>query len=267
MVDRGACFVILLCASALGLAPARAQSSPLSGDRLALSAGLAYAVQRDERASSLSYTGVGPSLDLTVTHHTDASRLDVDVAAAFARSTSSITTNALPFEREHAFTLRVAYLHRVRGGGAHRSAWLVGAAAGGELFASDHHFDDPEQRIGSYGIGLATLAPAVAWELRLGHGALAADLDVPVVGFVWRPYAEFRHLRDARRSFITLADLHAAHAGIEYAHPLGPRVVASLGYRLSALDVRQTQRYARMSQSMVVRMSVRLGHVHQEVHP
>ncbi|HET7563596.1 MAG TPA: hypothetical protein VFJ96_01280 [Gemmatimonadaceae bacterium] len=267
MAGRGARVVILFCVSALSFAPARAQSSPLNGNRLAMSAGLAYSAQRDERASSLSYSGVGPFLDLAFTHHSGASLVDVDLAVSSARSTSSITSDALPFERERAAMVRVAYLHRVFGGGPHRSTWLLGASTGGELFASDHHFADPDQRIASYGLGLFSFGPAVAWELRLGRGALSTRVDVPVVGLAWRPYAEFRHLRDAERRVVTLDEMHAAHAAVEYVYPLGARVDASIIYRLSALSVHETQPYARMSQSMLARLSVRFGRTHPDVLP
>lgn len=235
----------------------------MDGNRLSVSGGLAYAAQRDEHASPLSYAGVGPLIDLAFTHRAGAALLGIDLSFASSRSTSSITQGPLPYERQRDAALRVTYYRRVYGGDSHRSTWLVGAASGAEFYASDHHFDDPDQRVGSYGIALLSLAPAVRWEIRLGRGVLATHLDVPVVALAWRPYAEFQRVRDVRRRVVTLDALHAAHAAVEYVHPLSSHVDAALTYRVVALEVQETQPYARMSQTLLARLSVRLGGAHR----
>ena len=263
MAGRGAHIIVLLCVSSLGLAPVRAQTPAANGNDLAVSLGAVYAAQRDQRASPLSYSGLGPFVELAFTHRAGAALLDVGATVMSARSTSSVTQNNLPYERELATALRVEYYRRIHGGGTSRTAWLLGGAAGAELYATDHHFDDPLQRVGSFGLALLSLGPTVMWEMRVGRGrTLSARVGVPVVGLAWRPYSEFRLLHNVPHRVVTIDDLRAVHGAIEYRQPLGARVDGSLIYRLSALDVRELQPYARMSQTMLARVSVLLGRRH-----
>src|SRR5690348_6679982 len=105
MAGRGAHIIVLLWVSSLGLTSVRAQTPVPDGNALAVSVGFAYAAQRDQRASPLAYSGLGPLAELAFTHRAGAALLDVGVTAMSARSTSSTTQDNLPYERELAAAL------------------------------------------------------------------------------------------------------------------------------------------------------------------
>jgi hypothetical protein len=250
--------VVFLVAAAI--ATAHAQAPAVNGDRLLVSAGVSHAVERDQRASPLAYSGTGPVVDLAFVHRSDRALLEVGVAGTSRRATSRITQHDLPYERAFTGRVRAEYYRLVSGGTGARTSWFVGGAVRAEATGEDHHYADLDVQTGSYGFGLASLAPAVLWEARFTRGrTISARLSVPVLAVVSHPYFNRGFDVDAPLRTVTVGALRAASGAIQYTQPVGGRTAVVVGYRLWVLNYRDAQAYRRMSQALIASLSLHLG--------
>lgn len=244
----------------VAVATAHAQTPAAHGNRLLVSTGISYAVQRDQRASPLAYSGAGPVVDLAFVHRADKALLEIGASGTSRRATSRITEHRLPYERALTGRARVEYYRLVAGDANTRTSWFVGGAVRVEATGNDHHYADLDMQTGSYGFGLASLAPAVLWETRFTGGrTISARLSVPVLAVVSEPYFNRGFDIDAPLRTVTIGALRAASGAIEYTQPVGARTAVVVGYRLWALDYRDAQAYRRMSQVLIASLSLHLG--------
>lgn len=249
--------------SLLGAGPRRAvgQEAPELGHRVALAVALGIATQRDERASPVSYSGRGPSLELDYAHRTARSMVEVELGATYTPATSRITAGHRPREDQLAARLRAAYLRRIGEPSRDGVAWFLGATLFGDVFGQDHYYGGPGHTDARSGIAIAALAPTAMAERRFRGGrSITARIGVPVVGLLWRTDLDFDfEERIGGPELVSLERLREAEGSLRLAQRLDRRATLALTYRVLALSYRDPQRYACLRHTLGASISVALG--------
>jgi hypothetical protein len=116
----------------------------------------------------------------------------------------------------------------------------VALAAGATL--TSHHYDDPSRRVADFLLGDATLGPAGAATLAIGHSLARLTLTSPLGAIVDHPYSD---VRSAYSSSRVRVESFRAVRGLDGAIIFAPASAGRFGliyaYRLSLLDYADVQ--------------------------
>jgi hypothetical protein len=253
-----AALTVLFCLTSL----IQAQEAGGRERHLALAAGPLFISQRDEIASPLRYGGVAPFAEVVYVTQTHRRSLALRFGAAIGTLGSALTDgNDVPRQRTWRAWIETEYAHALSTAQS-PTRWFLGARAAVEGTVIQHFYADPGGHVAGYLFLSAVLGPVVAVQRPMGaHGTMAAQLCVPVVALIARPYSSVLeipglglHVRGA-----TLNEFQAAQLRATYTIELQPGTGLIVGYRLAIESYRDAQSFRLASQGASVGAVLRLS--------
>jgi len=254
-----AVLVGLLCIAAR----APAQGKP-SGGRLTLAAGAVLVAERDEHASPLRYDGAGPFVRVSFETRTEQRALVVRLGGAIGTLRSAMTgADDLPRQELTRGWIDVEYARRIVARG-HRTRWLLGASLAERGTVLRHLTVPAGANIVGYALYSTAIGPLVAIEATGRRSRLGAQLAVPVLALIGRPYGglynELTLIPGGLRFHLATIDaFQAVDVTTAYAMELTRGAELLLSYQLVVERYRDDAPLSFASQAASLGLTIRLG--------
>jgi hypothetical protein len=249
----------LLLASKSLCAQARADSTRRS---LTVSLGALQENRRDDADSPLAYTGKGPAALIGYDWARGARHWHIELGGGGANlaPVAAVVADTPPKETFNIFSLAGGMDWRLRGGSARTGTFALGFEAATTVTLVRHLYPGQELSQQNFDFGLLTLAPVVRWKRRLFAGEIAASVAVPLLAAVDHPYADVRFASQfSELHFASLSRFHQANGAISYAAAIARRLDILAMYHLDVMQLDETERVHRVSQTLTVGLVTRLG--------
>jgi hypothetical protein len=256
---------LVLAAAALLCAwiPLRAQSG---GDAirqsLTFSLGALQENRRDDADSPLAYTGKGPVALIGYDWNRGARHWHLELGSGGANLTpvTAVQADTPPQETFNLFSLAGGMDWRLRGGSARTGTFALGFELATTVTLVRHLYPGQELSQQNFDFGEITAAPIIRWKRRLFSGELGASVAVPLLAWVDHPYSDVRFASQfSEIHFAPLSRFRQATGAISYTIAATRRTHVVAAYHLDVMQLDETERVHRVSQSLTVGLVTRLG--------
>jgi hypothetical protein len=229
---------------------------------LTVSLGLLQENRRDDADSPLAYKGIGPNALVGYDWSRGARHWHLELGAGGANLSPvmSVQADIPPQETFNLFSLAGGMDWRLRGGSARIGTFALGFEVAATVTLVRHLYPGQALSQQNFDLGVITAAPIIRWKRRLFSGELAASLAVPLLAGVDHPYSDVRFASQfSEVHFAPLSRFRQANGAVSYAIAATRRIDVVATYHLDAMQLDETQRVHRVSQSLSVGLMTRLG--------
>ena len=256
---------LLLAATALLCAwnPLRAQSAgDTARQSLTVSLGALQEDRRDDADSPLAYTGKGPDALIGYDWSRGARHWHIELGSGGANlAPAAAVQGDTPLkETFNVFSLGGGMDWRLRGGSPALGTFALGFELNTTVTLVRHLYPGQTLSQQNFDLGVITAAPIVRWKRRLFMGDIAASLAVPLLAAVDHPYSDVRFASQfSEVHFAPLSRFRQANGAISYSIMSSRRTHVTVAYHLDVMQLDETQRVHRVSQSLLLGLVTRLG--------
>ena len=218
--------------------------------------------RRDDADSPLAYTGKGPAalIGYDWTRGPRHWHLELGSGGANLAPVTAVQADTPPKETFNLFSLAGGMDWRLRGGSPRTGAFALGFDIATTVTLVRHLYPGQALSQQNFDFGLITAAPVIRWKRRLFSGELAASVAVPLLAWVDHPYSDVRFASQfSEVHFAPLSRFRQATGAISYAIAATRRSHIVAAYHLDVMQLDETERVHRVSQSLTVGLVTRLG--------
>ncbi len=229
---------------------------------LTVSLGALQENRRDDADSPLAYTGKGPDALIGYDWSRGARHWHVELESGGANLApmSDVQGDTPLKETFNVFSLAGGMDWRLRGGSGQMGTFALGFELATTVTLVRHLYPGQALSQQNFDFGEITAAPIIRWKRRLFSGDLAASLAVPLLAGVDHPYSDVRFASQfSEVHFAPLSRFRQANGAISYAIAATRRMHVVASYHLDVMQLDETQRVHRVSQSLTIGLVTRLG--------